>query len=317
MEQSSSKKILKTVHISKAAKQELNYMRGRMEGKIKSLKTPWKKMNIASMNGLEWNSINLIAGLSGSGKTAILNELETGLFAHNKDQSFAVLSFNFEMLARRLVGRKISKKLGKSVKQLYSADLEDVEYNLTKEDYDAAVEYCRDNLSSYDIHYVDITGNVDEIVATIEDFCLREENRFKGVVVTLDHSILVKKKSGVDERNTLFELGSALNELKKRHKVLFILVSQLNRDIEHVDRITNPDLHFPLKRDIFGSDSLWQFSDMVVVSHRPEMLGISKYGVPKYETENKVFWHFLKIRDGEPFLTIMDNNLKYNTITET
>jgi hypothetical protein len=56
---------------------------------------------------------------------------------------------------------------------------------------------------------------------------------------------------------------------------------------------------------------------MVLVSHRPEMLGISQYGIPKYETEDKVFWHFLKIRDGDPFLTIMDNNLKYNTITET
>jgi replicative DNA helicase len=311
-----SSKGLRIIHISKAAALELRYMKGRMDGTIKSLKTPWKKMNIASMDGLEWGSINLIAGLSGSGKTAILNELETGLFDLNKEQKFAVLSFNFEMLARRLVGRKLSKKLNRSVKQLYSADLEDPQYNLTKEDYMAAYEYCESHLSKFDISYVDTAGTVDQIVATIEEFCMREENQFKGIVVTLDHSILVKRLKGVEERLTLGDLGSAFNELKKRHKILFIIVSQLNREIEHVDRISNPDLHYPQKKDIFGSDSLWQFSDMVLISHRPEMLGIKQYGPDKLNTENKVYWHFLKTRDGEPFIGIMENDLKYNRILE-
>jgi len=315
MEQESNR-LLRVVHISKAAKNELNYMKGRLEGTIKSLKTPWKKMNLATMDGLEWGSINVIAGLSGSGKTAILNELETGLFELNKDQSFAVLSFNFEMLARRLVGRKISKKLHKSVKQLYSADLEDTDQNLTREDYEEAKHYCEEHLSNFDINYVDTSGTVVQIVKTIEEFSQREENRFKGIVVTLDHSILVKAAKNQEERTTLVELAAAFNEVKKRLKVIFIIVSQLNRDIEHQDRITNPDLHYPQKRDIFGSDALWQFADMVLISHRPEMLGIKLYGPDKLPTDNMVYWHFLKTRDGDPFIGKMENDLKYNRIVE-
>ena len=102
-----SNRILPFVTIKDAARQELRYIRGRMNGEIKSLKTPWVKFNKASMDGIEWGSITTIAGMSGSGKTAILNELETGLFDMNPKENFAVLSFNFEMIARRLVGRKI------------------------------------------------------------------------------------------------------------------------------------------------------------------------------------------------------------------
>ena len=106
-----SSKVLPMLSLEEAAHKELRYIKGRMDNQIKSLKTPWKKFDKAGMNGIEWGSIITIAGMSGSGKTAILNELESGLFTLNPQENFAVLSFNFEMMARRLVGRKISKKL--------------------------------------------------------------------------------------------------------------------------------------------------------------------------------------------------------------
>ena len=78
-----SSKILPYLSLEEAARKELRYIKGRMTNEIKSIKTPWKKFNKAGMNGLEWGSIVTIAGMSGSGKTAILNELETGLFELN------------------------------------------------------------------------------------------------------------------------------------------------------------------------------------------------------------------------------------------
>ena len=254
--------------------------------------------------------------MSGSGKTAILNELETGLFDLNPNENFAVLSFNFEMLARRLVGRKISKKLNKSVKQLYSADLEDPQYNLTEEDYKAAEDYCKNELSQYPLYYVDVSGTVDDIVKTIEDFALREENKARGVVVTIDHSILVKKLKGQKQLDVLYELGIKLNDLKKKLKLTFVVLSQLNRSIEAVDRIENADLQYPQKADVFGADALYQFSDMFMITHRPEMLNIRQYGPNKLPTEGYVYWHFLKTRDGDPFVGQMINDLKHNKIVE-
>lgn len=315
------------ISIADAGKQEINYIKGRREGKIKSLRTPWYKMNKATMDGIEWGSIMTIAGMSGSGKTAILNTLETGLFEKNKTEEFGVLSFNFEMSAKRLIGRKISKKLQKSVKELYSADLERTEELkrqgkshgdlLTQRDIEAAEAYITKDLSKYDITYVDQSGTVEQIVLTIKKMFQREDfvaNKDKGLLVTLDHSILVRGEGTVND--VLYKLAAAFNDLKKKHKVAFIIVSQLNRDIEKPERKQNSGLHYPQKSDVFGADALYMYSDVFLITHRPEMLNLTSYGPNNLPVKDKIYWHFIKTRDGEPFVTRMVNGLRTNTIEQ-
>jgi hypothetical protein len=107
-----------------------------------------------------------------------------------------------------------------------------------------------------------------------------------------------------------------MNNLKKSLKISFILISQLNRDIENSERIENPELHFPKKKDIFGGEAMYQFSDVVLISHRPELLGISYYGPYKWPTKDAIYWSFIKLREGEPFIAKMRNNLKYNEVLD-
>jgi len=312
----SSEKKLKLITIEDAARQELKYIRGRMSGNIKSLLTPWKKFNTASMNGVEWGSIVTVAGMSGSGKTAILNELETGLFEMNPTEKFAVLSFNFEMAARRLIGRKISKAMNVSVKQMYSADLEEPERNFTAEQYQAAEAYAR-SIKDSPVWYVDIPGTVKEIINTIEHFAMEmPENQYRGILVTLDHSILVKKFGEQKTLDVLYELAAAFNELKKKIKSSFIIVSQLNRGIENVDRIQNKNLHFPMKSDVFGADALYQYSDVFMITHRPDMLKLDRYGPSDWDVDGLIYWHYLKVRDGDPMVAKMKNLLKYNRVVD-
>jgi hypothetical protein len=90
----------------------------------------------------------------------------------------------------------------------------------------------------------------------------------------------------------------------------------MNREIEDKDRITNPTLHFPTRRDIFGSDSLFQTSDYVIVIHRPELLGIKAYGINNWPVKDKIYMHILKNREGEPKILSFINNLKFNRIDE-
>lgn len=308
---------LQIITIKQAADQEMAYIHGRQSGKIKSLSTPWKKMNMAGMNGLEWGSINTIAGMSGSGKTAILNNLETGLFDLNKDQQFDVLSFNLEMLARRLVGRKLSSKLGKSVKQLYSADLENLKDNIRPDEIKFLEDYLK-TLKTYNIHYVDKSGTVDQI----RDTCIWHMsqpsfiNSRKGLVITLDHSILVKRKANQTQLDALYELGAMFNDLKKDFKIIVIVVSQLNRDIEKIERKDNPIFHYPQKSDVFGADALYHVSDTFMISHRPQMLNLDTYGPLNMPVIDKIYWHFLKTRDGDPFIARMTNKLEHNRILE-
>lgn len=309
-------KILPFISIEEAARSELRYIKGRMEGSVKSLLTPWKKFNRASMNGIEWGSIITIAGMSGSGKTAILNELETGLFDMNPNENFAVLSFNFEMMARKLFGRKISKALNVSVKQMYGADLDEPNKNFKKEDYERAVEYAK-NIKDSPVWYVDMPGNVREIERTIEFFGMEmEETRYKGILVTLDHSILVKKMGEKNQLETLYELAAMFNSLKKKIKSSYVIVSQLNRGIENVERIQNKNLHYPQKSDVFGADALYQYSDVFMITHRPEMLNLNLYGPQDLPVKDLIYWHYIKCRDGNPFVAKMKNLLKYNRVID-
>lgn len=311
-----SGRVLPYLTIKEAARQELRYIRGRMSGEIKSLRTPWEKFNKASMDGIEWGSIITIAGMSGSGKTAILNELETGLFQLNPKEKFAVLSFNFEMIARRLVGRKISKSLGMTVKQIYSADLENKTANITAEQYQKAEAFTK-TIMDDPVYYVDMPGTVEEIANTIEYFgVLNPETKDKKLLVTLDHSILVKKNPGADQLATLYELGAMFNSMKKKIDSSYVIISQLNRGIENVDRIQNKNLHYPQKSDVFGSDALYQYSDVFMITHRPEMLNLRAYGPDDLEVRGIIYWHYLKARDGDPFIAKMRNLLHINKVVD-
>ena len=126
-----SKKGLDVRSIKQVAQEETDYIEARKDGTIQSLKTPWDKYNDVSMGGIEWFTMHTIAGASGSGKTAILNQLETDLILLNPNEKFDILSFNFEMLARNLVGRKYSKALGMTVQELHSGKRD---HHLTDED---------------------------------------------------------------------------------------------------------------------------------------------------------------------------------------
>jgi len=290
---SSYDKELSSISIGQAARQAAKYIADRRSGKIKSLKTPWQKFNDVGLGGLEWQNIITVAGPSGGGKTAILNELETALIELNPEEEFEILSFNFEMLAKNLISRKLSKKLDLSTKQLHSGEKD---YKLSNKEYDDAIDECK-RLSEYKIHYVDIPGNVDQIKKTILSHYARinpmgtKKGEEKGIVVMLDHSLLVKKGDS-SERDLLMNIMECFNELKKMIKGLFIIASQMNRGIEDNERLQNNKMHYPRRNDIFGGDGLFMYSDIVLVTINPEMLGLDSYGPNEWPVTDRLYWHF-------------------------
>jgi replicative DNA helicase len=105
-------------------------------------------------------------------------------------------------------------------------------------------------------------------------------------------------------------------EIKKYGKNTIIQLSQLNREIEDKERINNPALHYPVRRDLSSSDSVFQTSDYVMVIHRPELLQIKAYGSGFLPVKNLIYLHFLKCRENEPKILVFENELKYNRIKE-
>jgi len=128
--------------------------------------------------------------------------------------------------------------------------------------------------------------------------------------------LLTRGKQGEKEREILANLQYMFMEIKKYGQNTIIQLSQMNREIESTDRLNNPSMHFPTRRDIFGGESVFQASDYVIVLHRPELLLLKSYGPANWPVANAIYMHFLKNREGELKVLTFSNDLKYNRIVE-
>ena len=294
--------------ISEVADESLEYIRKRKDKTIVPLKTRWNKFNKVCCGGIEPNMIVTIAGGSGSGKSAFANTLETDLIDLNPDQEIVILSFSYEMLSYRQVGRKLSNKLRKTTAELYSSDqsLSNTEFN--------KIEEVADKIKKYPIYYIDTPSTVENMEKTIDYF---HENIAKGkwLIVILDHALLVEGQ-GESERGTIVDLQKMFIRKKKLSNTSIIQISQMNRNIEQPDRINNPSMHYPMRSDLAASDAIFQASDYVTALSRPELLNITAYGIDRLPVKDKVYLHFLKVRDGEPFILEFENELKYGNLVE-
>jgi len=230
-------------------------------------------------NGLPWGRILSISGLPSSGKSLFLEMLKSEFL---KDESIEILSFELEMLIEDQIERR-------------------VKYNTL------------DAISNQNLHYIDKLLTPAQIIEQITAFAQSYvQPRGKKLIVTLDHTLMIK---GDDEKKKIDALMQGLVELKIELHTLnipasFVILSQLNRDIENDSRVTNPFLHYPKKSDIFAASSVFYCSDYHFTVHRPKIIsGIGEYYGPPMEGyprglpttkdgKDAVYVHVLKNRFG-------------------
>ena len=296
--------------MSVVAQEAINYIEGRRNHNIVSLKTRWEKLNKQCMGGIEPNTIYTFAGISGSGKSSLCNTLTTDIIDLNPNQDIVVLNFSLEMVGFRQVGRTLSSKLRKTTSALYSSEMD------LDDDTFRKVITVSNQLKEYPIYFVDDPGTPMQIEQTIKSFY---EKYIKGTgkhfVITYDHTLLTKQVGSVIE--TTSELEKVFIRAKKLPLTSIIQIAQMNREIEKPERINNPSSHYPMRSDLSSSDAMFQASDYVFVLHRPEILNIAEYGPNRLPTQNKVYIHLLKNRDaGKPCILEFENDLQYNNLIE-
>ena len=296
--------------MSKVAQEAITYIAGRRDHSITSLKTRWNKFNRQCMGGIEPNTVYTIAGISGSGKSSMANELTTDIVDLNPQENIIILNFSLEMVGFRQVGRTLSNKLRKTTSTLYSSekDLDDETFR--------KVIAVSNQLKEYPIYFVDSPTTPTQVKDIIYGFYEQYvKNTNKHFIIIYDHALLTKQVGSIIE--TISELERVFIQAKKLPLTSIIQLAQMNRNIEAPERINNPLSHYPMRSDLSSSDAIFQASDYVLVMHRPEILGIQEYGPNHLPTENKVYLHILKNRDaGKPCILEFENDLMYNNLIE-
>lgn len=272
---------------AQVAKEFLNNIEGKAKGEIPSFKTEYEKLNELFGGSLETNSIITIAGGSGGGKSTISELISYSIHKETSNENWEVigLNINLEMLSLKTFGRIVAKESKLDSSTIYSLkkSLSATDYNKIKNDI---IPY----LSQYKIYYVEESGDPKELLHLIYEFWKKyvktPPNSIKKrlMIVQLDHSLLVE---GDNDQDKLKELMVGLKSLKKRianegGHALYMVLSQLNRNIEARDRITNPALHAPGKGDIYGSDACYMNSDYVIIAHNPRRLQLPFYKQDMY-----------------------------------
>ena len=297
--------------MSVVAQEAVNYIAGRREHNITSLKTRWIKFNKQCMGGIEPNTVYTIAGISGSGKSSMANLIQTDIIDLNPNEDIIVLTFSLEMVGFRQVGRTLSNKLRRTTSTLYSSET-DLDENTFKD-----VINVSNQLKKYPIYFVDNPSTptqVNNIIRWFYDKYVKNTN--KHFVIIYDHALLTKQEGSTIE--TISELERVFIQAKKLPLTSVIQLAQMNRNIEQPERINNPLSHYPMRSDLSSSDSIFQASDYVLVIHRPEILNIQEYGPNHLPVNNKVYLHMLKNRDaGKPCILEFENDLMYNNLIES
>lgn len=285
---------------SEILQESVEYAKLRQDGKIKSLKTTWKGFNSIGLNGIEWQSLYVLAARPGVGKTLIAATLARGMQKMNPDQKFSVLHFQFEMLGRNMGMRELSSGTNLNIRYIQSSQ-DDGMPPLSIVDWNKLKAYA-DAQSNRDEYVIDRALTVPQMKEAIFAFYKETGLPF---VVTLDHAGLVKQSAAdTSKQQTLQNLSTMLTEVKNALPVTFLILTQLNRDIDNAERQKPGKLeNYPTEADVYGSDYLLQCADVMIAYNRPAKYNLSLYGPQRYiispADKYLLAMHVLKNRFGE------------------
>lgn len=303
--------------IDEVISETLNYITARKDGRIKSMRTGYKKLDDSMIDGVEWNSTITIGGRPSVGKSAFSDCLVEGAFTNNLDENgqpdFELLDFNWELSAKVMLLRRLSAALKKTYKHILSAD----KNVLTDSELQDIMDILNDRYGKLPITFCDEPLTTNEFADTVRRFVDKSK---KNVLVRVDHTLLTRQAA--TERSQvemLLNLLMKANQLKKELPVIFMFLTQINREIE--DRQEDgTDRAFPRQGDVYGGDASAMFSETIILLNKPSKYGIGYYGNRGsgmiVEPED-LFAHIVKNRNSTGDLILhYKENFKHMSIKE-
>ena len=276
----------------------LQYIEDRRQGKIKSFKLPWDGLNRMGVGGLEWGSMLTVGARPGAGKTMFVSQILREAKYLNPTQDFNILEFQFEMGPKQTAARDFVAQTALDYNQVLSTSkqIDEFSVKMMKQYVDE-----QKNLQQYGSFRTQINSALT--VRKMEEAVHTAYNGLGGkpMIVTIDHSWLIKKDKDEKEKiTTLYNTVEMLMHLKNKLPIIVLMISQLNRSIDDPTRKMPGTIgNYPTSSDIFGGDALMQGSDMVIVLNRPFKVDIESYGRKEYPCKtDDIFTHILKSRNS-------------------
>lgn len=297
--------------VKQVASDNFKKLKDYQTGKIKPITTLFDLFDKAPLPLLP-GDIVCIAGNSGGGKSKMLQELRNNVMGHPNSENYVWLDNSLEM-----------KFLSTILRDLHDQLKIDKRVILAKE----FTEEQRDIVNNYYKFISDNRFYINEETFTPSEFLIGctaflEENKDKeAVFITIDHMALIK--SDGEKKGAIDGAVEIMNSLKKKFpNVVFIILSQYNRGVlGRLGEKTSDS--FPSRQDLYQSDTMYHICDFVIALMIPMANGIIEYGKVnafKYKylkdhftddedvkgrisflTENRVFYHKIKDREGGLF----------------
>lgn len=318
-------------------KNTLKYLTGRLKGEIKSVLTPWPKVNEVGAKGLEIHTSIAFCARPACGKTVVIEQFCRELYTLNPGRKMRILKLQLEMLNQVVDIREFSSVLGESYSYMCSAEESPViddfgqikgTKKLTIEELKKCWDHVVNKTQKTDTGEHKFPENVIEVAPTIEEFeqiidsymeTYKDESGYVDTLICIDHARLIKKKPGQSELDMLAELGPMLNRKKKQYPLIIVLANHLKREINSDARSENGKYgNYIRDEDVYGGDNIYQNFDIIVGIDRPSLRQITKYGPSNYiiEDEYVLIFHFLKVRNGSPGMTFMRGEFNKMRIVE-
>ena len=306
--------------IEEVIEETLDYIAARKDGRIKSLRTGYKKLDDSMIDGVEWNSTITIGGRPSVGKSAFSDCIVEGAFTNNLtadgNPDFELLDFNWELSAKVMLIRRLSAALKKTYKHILSADKSGIP--LTDSELQDVVDVLHSKYGKLPITFCEEPLTSNEFADTVRRFV--ESKKGKNVLVRVDHTLLTRQAASERSQvEMLLNLLMKANVLKKELPVIFMFLTQINRDIE--DRQEDgTDKAYPRQGDVYGGDASAMFSETILLLNKPSKYGISYYGNRgdgKQVEPEDLFAHMVKNRNAEGDLILhYKENFKHMSIKE-
>lgn len=296
----------------------LQYIKDRREGNIKSLRTGYKKLDKSMIDGLEWQSTITIGGRPSVGKSAFSDCIIEGCFANNLDENgmptFELLDFNWELSAKVMLLRRLSAAMKETYKHIISAD----NNILSTEELDKIEAILREKYEKLPVTFCEEPLTAKEFADTVKRFC--ESRKGKNVLVRVDHTLLTRQSASESSQvQMLLNLLTEANVLKKQYPIIFMFLTQINREIEERQE-DGTDRAFPRQGDVYGGDASAMFSETILLLNKPSKYGISYYGNRQNGVivePNDIFAHMVKNRNAEGDLILhYKENFKHMSVRE-